>query len=262
MVFENKLKKILSKGHLSFGSALHIPAVALIEIMGKVGYDFIIIDTEHGLYDIETAGKMIRVAQTVNLVPIVRVLKNDEGLILRALDLGAQGVIIPHVSSKKDASKAVEACKYGIDGRRGACPLVRSANYGLLDWPQYEEDANRNTMVFLLVEDLKAAYNIEDILSIDGVDAVFLGPFDMSVSAGYKGNVNHPEIQKALDNILAACKQRKIPVMHAVASDGEVENWIKRGVRLFVQSADSFIFAQACAAFLKSVSRFRNKEIG
>jgi 4-hydroxy-2-oxoheptanedioate aldolase len=186
------------------------------------------------------------------------VLKNDKGLITKALDLGAQGVIIPHISSKEDATRAVEACKYGAAGR-GACPLVRAADYGLWGWADYQEQANQETMVILLIEDLEGAHNIEDILSVDGVDVVFLGLFDMSVTAGYPGNVHHPEIQKAADRILAACQDRGIPVMHALTSGRDVEAWVNRGVRLILQSADSFIFARACQAFLESVSHLRGK---
>lgn len=260
MVFQNKLKRMLKEGYLAFGVTTQIPATALVEILGRVGYDFAMIDTEHGLYDMETAGELIRAAQGVNLTPIVRVLKNDQGLIMKALDLGAQGVTIPRISNKEDAARAVEACRYGATGR-GACPLVRAAEYGLSDWPYYQEEANKDTMVFLLIEDLEGAHNIESILSVDGVDAVHLGPFDMSVSAGYQGNVNHPEIQKALDRILAACKERGIPVMHSLIWGGDVEAWVNKGVRLILHSADSFIFAQACHTFLKSVSHLRGKKV-
>ena len=259
MVFQNKLKQIVEEGYLAFGAAIHIPAPALVEILGRVGYDFAIIDTEHGLYGIETAGELIRVAQGANLTPIVRVPKNDKEMITTALDLGAQGVVIPHVSNKEDAARAVKACRYGAAGR-GACPIVRAADYGLSDWLHYQEDANKNTMVFLLIEDLEGAHNIEDILSVDGVDVVFLGPFDMSVSAGYKGNMNHPEIQKALDKILSACKARGMLVMHTFCGPN-VEAWVNKGVRLIVMDADSSIFAQACRNSLESISHLRGKKV-
>ncbi len=181
-------------------------------------------------------------------------------MISKALDLGAQGVVIPHVSNKEDAARAVEACRYGATGR-GAYPVVRAADYGLSDWLHYQEEASKNTMVFLLIEDLEGAHNIEeDILSVDSVDAVFLGPFDMSVAAGYQGNINHPEIQKALDEILSACKARGMPVMHSFCGP-DVEAWVNKGVRLIIQGADSFIFAQACRNFLESISHLRGKKV-
>ena len=260
MGYQNRLKQILHEGRVAFGASIQIPAAALVEILGLVGYDFTMIDTEHGLYDLETAGELIRVAQGVNLTPLVRVSKNDKGLIMKALDLGAQGVIIPHISSKEDAARAVDAAKYGAGGR-GACPVVRAAHYGLRDWAQYEEQANQETMVFLLIEDLEATYRVEEILSVDGVDAVFLGLFDMSVGAGYRGNVRHPEIQKAVDRILAVSKDRGVPVMHTLTVGRDVEAWVNRGVRLIMQSADSLVFVRAHQAFLQSVSHIRGEKI-
>lgn len=261
MEFQNGLKRILSEGYVAFGASIQIPATALVEILGIVGYDFVMIDTEHGLYDLATAGELIRAAQGAGLTPLVRVQKNDRAMILKALDLGAQGVIIPHVSSKEDAARAVEACKYGAPTGRGACPLVRAAGYGVWDWAQYQERANQETMVFLLIEDLEGARRIEDILSVEGVDVVFLGPFDMSVAAGYQGNVHHPEIQKAMDGILAACNARGVPVMHALTGGRDVEGWVSRGVRLVMQSADSVVFARAHQAFLETVSHLRGKRV-
>ena len=253
---DNKLRRILDEGGVAFGATTHIPAPALVEILGRAGFDFTMLDIEHGLYDLETAGELIRAAQGAQLTPIVRVLKNDRELITKALDLGAQGVVIPHVSSKGDAARAVEASKYGPAGR-GACPLVRAADYGLADWGRYQEEANRTTMVCLLIEDLAAVQDIEEILSVPGVDVVFPGPFDMSVAAGYRGNVHHPEIQKALDRVLAACKERDIPVMHTLTGGSDVEAWVNKGVRLILQSADSVVFARACRAFLESVAHLR-----
>lgn len=261
MVFENRLKRKLEENYLAFGATIQTGSVVLLEILGRAGYDFVLIDTEHGLSSIETVGELIRSAQGVNLTPIVRVLKNDEGIIMKVLDMGARGVVIPHVSSKKDVVKAVGACKYS--GSRGACPNVRAAGYGFLDWRHYQEEADKNTMVFPLIEDSRGVNNIEDILSVEGVDAVYLGQFDMSVSAGYKGNINHPEIQKYLDNILAACKQKGIPVMNVLWKNGRpMEEWVEKGVRLFLQRADITTFGQACKDFMDSVSHFRDKKIG
>ena len=260
MGFQNQLKRILDEGQIAFGASTQIPAPALVEILGLVGYDFTMIDAEHGLFDLQTAGDLIRAAQGVNLTPLVRVPKNDNVMIMKALDLGAQGVIIPHISSREDAIRAVEACRYGANGR-GACPLVRSAGYGLWDWADYQDHANREIMIFLLVEDLDGAHRIEDILAVEGIDVVFLGLFDMAVSAGYKGNVQHPEIQKAADRILSACNDRGIPVMHTLTGGPDVEAWINKGVRLVMQSADSAIFARAHQSFLASVSHLRARKV-
>jgi len=190
------------------------------------------------------------------MAALVRLQANDRSLILRALDLGAQGVVIPHVSTRADAELAVRAAKYGSQGR-GACPLVRANSYGLGNWSEYESAANENTMVIVLIEDLEGAANVEDILSVKGVDVVYLGPFDMSVGAGHKGNVSHPEIQEALDRVLCACRERKVPAMHSLINGPQVEMWAEKGVRLFVQTADSFVFARASRELLDSVAHLR-----
>jgi 2-keto-3-deoxy-L-rhamnonate aldolase RhmA len=257
MIHSSNLRQLVKKGSVAFGATVHVPATALVEILGHVGFDFAMIDTEHGLFGMEAVGELIRAAQGVRLSPVVRVLENDPSLIMKALDLGAEGVIVPHISNQEQALKAVEACRYGKGGNRGACPLVRAADYGLADWRTYEEHANTDSLVFLLIEDLEGANQIEQILTVEGVDVIHLGAFDMSVSAGYRGNVNHPEICKALDRILAACNERHLPVMHAITNGADIDTWIRKGVRLFHQSADTIIFARACKAFLDSVSHLR-----
>ena len=254
---------MIENGSIAFGATVQVQATAFVEILGHVGFDFAMIDTEHGLFGVEAAGELIRAAQGVQLTPIVRVLRNDPSLIMKALDLGAEGVIIPHISNQEQAAKAVEACRYGTGGGRGACPLVRAADYGLADWQEYQDHANTDPLVFLLIEDLEGASEIEHILDVEGIDVIHLGAFDMSVSAGYRGNVNHPEILKALDRILAVCKERHVPVMHAMLNCADLDTWISKGVRLFHQSADTIVFARACKAFLESVSHLRRpKEAG
>jgi 4-hydroxy-2-oxoheptanedioate aldolase len=257
--YPNKLKQVLEDGRVAFGAATQIPAPALVEILGLVGYDFTMIDTEHGLFDMQGAGDLVRTALGANLTPLVRVLKNDTGLIMKALDLGAQGVIVPHISNKGDAEKAVEAAKYR--GVRGACPLVRSAGFGLWEWPQVQEEADRDTFVIPIIEDLRGVENLEMILDVPGIDIVFMGPFDMSVSAGFQGNVAHPEILGAMEKILEACRKRKVPVMHTLTGGTNVDAWVERGVRLVMQSADSVVFARAQRAFLESVSHLREKKL-
>lgn len=255
---QNKVKKLLAEGRLVFGAGTQIAAPALVEITGLAGFDFTMIDTEHGAFDLETAGDLIRAAKAVGTTPLVRVLHNDRGLITKALDLGAQGVIVPHISTRDDAARAVAACKYGTPQGRGACPLVRANDFGLGDWQAFQERSNRETMAIMLVEDLEGVQNIDEILSVDGIDAVFLGPFDMAVGAGYGGNVNHPEIQAAVDRILSACKARNMPVMAPLTSGANVQAWVDRGVRLIMQSSDSVVFARACRSFLDSVAVLRD----
>jgi 4-hydroxy-2-oxoheptanedioate aldolase len=256
----NRLRQQLANGEVVFGACAQIPSPELVEILGLVGYDFTMIDVEHGLFDLPTAGDLIRAAQGVDLVPLVRVPSNDPVAILKALDMGAQGVIVPHIQTGEDAARAVAASKYGAGGR-GACPLVRAARYGLQEWAEYEDQANRETLVIVLIEDLEGARRIDEILSVEGVDVVFLGPFDMAVGSGCRGDVQHATVQAALDRILDACNAKRVPVMHTVTCGPDIEAWIRRGVRLIMQSADSVVFARAQQAFIASVAHLRGKPV-
>ena len=254
---ENKLRQILNEGRLAVGAVSQLPSTALVEIVGLSGFDFVVIDTEHGLYDIETAGELIRAAHGAGLSALVRVAKNDDTLILKALDMGAQGVVVPHIDSPQAAQQAADACRYAPRGHRGACPLVRANDYGLGDWKTFQAAADQSTLLVLLIEDLTGVDHIDEILQVEGVDVVWLGAFDMSVSAGYQGDVTHETIQQAMDRLLASCKKHRIPVMHTATNGPDLESWINRGVQLVVQSADSVVFARSCRNFLQSLAHLR-----
>ena len=259
MVLKNKIKGMIAQGGIAFGGVSHIPSTAIVELMGIAGYDFDLIDTEHGMYDVDTAGELIRAASGVGLTPIVRVLQNDPGLIMKAFDLGAEGVVVPHVVSKDDAERAVRAAKYHPEGERGSCPFIAAAGYSLYDWAVYQEAANRETMVIVLIEDREGVENIDEILSVKGIDAVFLGPFDMSVGMGQRGDALHPDVQGNLDRVITACRMRNVPVMSAVLDAKDVAKWIDKGARLFVHASDTELLARASASFVESASVFRKR---
>ncbi|MBI4584035.1 MAG: hypothetical protein HY717_08435 [Planctomycetes bacterium] len=262
MAGTNKLKGILSVGQVTFGFVMHTATPAFVEIGGRAGFDFVLIDTEHGLYDLGSAGDLIRAARGVDLTALVRVLKNEPELIMKALDLGGQGVIVPHVGSRDDALLAVEAAHLGPGGRRGACPLVAAADFGLVNWRQFQRQSNENTLVIPLIEDLEGTERIDEILSVPGIDIIFIGPFDMSVSGGFEGDMKHPEVMKGLDRVLAACQKRGVPVMMSMTGGEDPGPWIQKGVRAIMQRADSAVFASACRQFLNSVSRWKINAVG
>ena len=255
---ENRVKRILESGAVALGACIHVPATAHVDIVGRAGFDFVMIDAEHGMFGMTTAGELIRVARALNVTPIIRVLQSEPEIIMKALDLGAQGVVIPHVASREDAVRAVAACRYGPDGRRGACPIVAAADYNLGDWKTFQRRANEETLVLALIEEMAGVENIEEIASVDGVDVIFLGPFDLSVSSGYEGNVEHPQIKQALDHVLEVARKHQKPTMIAAGtSGGDIGAWIEKGVRMVMQSADSLVFSRACREFLTEHEHLR-----
>jgi len=155
--------------------------------MRFAGFDFVIIDAEHGPISIQSAQNMIRAAETANITPIIRVANNDEDLILRALDIGAQGIEIPQINSKSQAIKAVRSVKYAPQGERGVCRYVRAANYSSMDKYEYFKSANNETIIIAHIEGVKGINNLDEILSVPDMYVIFIGPYDLSQSLGIPG---------------------------------------------------------------------------
>ena len=199
---KNMTKGKIKAGKIAYGVFVNMGCPTIIEIIGLIGFDFAVIDAEHGPMDIETCEHMVRASDNVNITPIIRVAVNIRQNILRYLDIGALGVHIPMVSTKAEAESVVQAIKYPPEGRRGLAG-VRAANYGLTDsLGDYVKEANHETLVIVAVETMQAVDNLKDILSVPGVDIIFIGPTDLSSAMGYPGQVTHPEVQKMIGNLV------------------------------------------------------------
>ena len=232
MIRTNLVKEKLRRGSAVIGAFCDLPSPAVVEVAGPVGLDFIIVDAEHGPQDIETVEHMIRAAETSGVTPLVRVGLNLQQHILRYLDAGAMGVQIPMVNTRAEAEAVVNSVKYPPAGRRGLAS-VRAAGWGL---PQplgeYVGIANRETLVSAQLEATEALSNADAILSVEGVDVVFLGPTDLSASMGFPGQPTHPEVMEAIERvgnkIQAAGK-----VAGTIARDPDsYERWRRLGFQL------------------------------
>jgi 4-hydroxy-2-oxoheptanedioate aldolase len=235
---ENYLKRTLKEGENVFGPFLKLTDPAVVEIMGFAGFDFVIIDAEHGPISMQSAQNMIRAAETANVTPIIRVANNDESLILRALDIGAQGIEIPQINCKSDALRAVKSVKYSPQGERGVCRYVRAANYSSMDKFKYFKSANEETMIIAHIEGVEGINNLDEILSVPGIDVIFIGPYDLSQSLGIPGQVNNSLVVKKMKEVVLKCKQNKIAV-GTFADDVETaKSWISLGVQYMSFSVD------------------------
>ncbi len=242
---KNHLKRALNEGKVVFGPFMKFTDPAAVEVMGFAGFDFVIIDEEHGPISIESAQNMIRAAESVNITPIIRVGNNDEALILRALDIGAQGVEIPQINSKPDAVRAVKSVKYSPQGERGVCRYVRAANYSSIDKFEYFKSANSETMIIAHIEGVEGINNLDEILSVSGIDVIFIGPYDLSQSLGIPGEVNHPLVTEKMKEVVSKCKENKIAV-GTFADDLETaKSWISLGVQYMAFSVDVGILYEA-----------------
>jgi 4-hydroxy-2-oxoheptanedioate aldolase len=206
----NSLKQKLADGQVVVGSFVYIPSPMLTEIIGLIGFDFVVIDMEHGPVDIGVAEEMVRAAEIAGTTPIIRVVHNTPHLILQALDIGALGVHVPEVNEQEAAEALVTSAKYGPEGQRGLAG-VRAAQYGLkASLADYTAPANQETLVIAHIENIKAVRNLDALLGVDGIDIYYLGPTDLSNSLGIPGRTMDPQVvghtEESIRRIVAAGK--------------------------------------------------------
>lgn len=198
---KNLIKQNLQAGKTVYGAFINMYCPPIVEMFGFMGFDFTIIDAEHGPMGIENCENMVRAADCVNITPIIRVAVNTQQNILRYLDIGAAGVQMPMINSKADAEAVVQAVKYPPEGKRGLAG-VRAADYGLTgSLGDYVKKANRETLVVVHVETIEATKNLKETLTVPDIDVIFIGPTDLSSSMGYPGQSNHPEVRKIINGL-------------------------------------------------------------
>lgn len=208
-------------------------------MVGYSGFDHIMIDWEHGSFGTNSVVAMIRAAQFADITPIVRVPSNDEVWIKRVLDAGALGVVVPHISSKTDAQRVVRAARYRSEkmpyknyGTRGACPSVRAANHMAANWKEFSHWSNENVFVAVAIESPEGVENLKEILEVPGIDAVFLGTFDLSHDMGFYGDNAAPEVVKKIESIVTDANAANVP-LYATLYRGRTDEEVKEEVALW-----------------------------
>ncbi len=203
------MKRKLDEGKNVLGTFFELGSEEVVESLGYTGLDFIIVDTEHGPYNPETTARFTRAAEVVQLTTLVRVTDISRPSMLRNLDIGAKGLIVPCVETVDEVKKLVEWSKYTPVGKRGYFK-ARSAGYGEKDFAkvltEYFQTCNRETLLIPQCETVGCLENIEEIMSIEGVDGIFVGPFDLSIGLGIPAQFDNPKFKAALDRILKAAK--------------------------------------------------------
>ncbi len=222
-----------------------------VEAMGCAGMDFIILDLEHGPNDIVNLGPLIRAAEASGMVPVVRTLKTDQ--IGRAFDLGARAVQVPHIGSAAEAAAAVRAARFAPEGQRGVCRYVRAAKHGTMDKATYFGAANASVTVIAQVEGRQGLENLPEILQVPGVDVIFLGVYDLSQSLGFTGQVDRPEVEAALREVVRQSAARGIPVGTFVENPATARRYREMGVHYLCYSVDVGILATACHGVVSDI---------
>jgi len=223
---------------------------AMIESLGHAGMDFVILDCEHGPSDNSTLGGLIRAAELSHTLPVVRV--GGIEAIGRALDQGALGVQIPHISTADAAAEAIRHARFAPAGERGVCRYVRAARYGTQDRFDYFREANE-ALVILQVEGKQGLENLDAILDVPGFDILFLGVYDLSQSLGHTGEVNHPEVLDALHTVAEKCRAKHRTAGTFVEGVERARAMAALGLHYLCYSVDVGIFADAAADIVRQI---------
>jgi 2-keto-3-deoxy-L-rhamnonate aldolase RhmA len=256
----DSLKSKLRNRQLTIGSWITLGHSSVAEIMAKAGFDWLTVDMEHSAITLHEAQQLVQVIELSGCVPLVRVGANDANLIKRVMDTGAHGVIVPMVNTKEDAEQAVGAVKYPPQGFRGV-GLARAQSYGT-NFEGYQKWNETESVAIVQIEHIKAVENLEAILSVEGVDAFIVGPYDISTSLGVPGQFDHPKMTSVLSKVLDIAERLKaVAGYHVVPPDTkQVLEKVKEGYRFLAYSTDFLFLGDSCRAGLEAVRRSLGKD--
>ena len=235
------LRKRILNNELTIGSWITIGHHSIIEIMASAKFDWLTIDLEHSVIDLSKAQEMISQIQASGISALVRVSKNEEVVIKRVMDAGANGVIVPSVNSGTEAEQAVAYVKYPPSGRRGV-GLTRAQNYGI-GFKEYKKWLEEDSIVIAQIEHINAVNNISQIINTPGIDGIIIGPYDLSASMGFPGEFERDDVVAALEKVKKTCLEKnKNMGFHVIPPDHtKLNEKIKEGYRFLAFSLD-FLF--------------------
>ena len=247
------LRQRLREGPPLIGTFSIVAAPEIVELIGLAGFDVVVLDMEHGGYEIGNLGPHILAARACGIAPVVRVRWNEPALIGAALDAGAAGVLVPHVQSAAAAAAVVEAARFPPEGGRGAHPWVRAAGYSATeDW---HTRANNDVAVIAMVEGKEGVAAVDEILATPGLDSVFLGPVDLAASLGLAGQLDHPEVVAAVRSVVDRAAAVHVAAACFSPTVEGARRWLDAGARLVTVGVDTQILLPALHALVDGVRR-------
>lgn len=253
----NRVKQKLKAGETVWSSSLRLPEPGLCEVLGYAGWDFVLLDGEHGALDATTLDRLVQGCFAGGTTPIVRVLRpNDPEVVMHALDLGAQGILIPHCRTADDARRLVSAAMYPPRGNRGFGP-GRSTLWGRISGSDYVKIANEEVLLLALIEDPIGVENVEAIAA-EGLDGLWVGTGDLALGYGVGAERDHPLVMQAADRILAACQRHGIACGYPARSAEEGRRVAQQGYRLIgFGGAEQYVMSES-RRFLTEVAAVGN----
>jgi len=237
------LKKKLKEGQVCFGTFIRLGPAA-VEILGYTGWDFVVLDMEHGVFDFCDVEHMIRAARGAGITSLIRIPEPNPSYVMRSVDAGAEGVQIPQVETPELARVMAQSARYFPDGKRGLCSFVRATAYSTILPEEHMATSNKEVLTVLHIEGERAVSDIKAIVEIPGIDVIFLGPWDLSQSLGIPGKTKDPRLIEVMEKVIAACKERGIVSGMFVRFIDEAKHWIDLGVQYMMLSTDAGLLAQ------------------
>lgn len=245
-------------GGQTIGAWLTIDAPFVAETMGHAGFDWLCIDLQHGNADYDVLGPMLAAISTTGTVPLVRVPWNSPGPIMKALDLGAYGVIVPMVNSRAEAEAAVAACRYPPRGIRSAAGGTRAVMYG---GPDYLAGADGELACVVMIESAEALANLDEILSTPGIDGAYIGPMDLAQGLGLpaQGDNDHPEHVAAVERIFQACRRHGVAAGIHTGSVEFTQRYLDMGFQFVTLGSDAGWMLRSA---VRDLSAVLGREVG
>lgn len=253
----NKVKERLKRGEVCFGTMLRIlKSPQAVAMCASEGWDYIIMDTEHNDYDYETLANFSLVSKYEEISLFVRVPDKLYHQMAHILDIGAEGLVLPQVKTKEEMAQIINSTKYSPIGKRGVSLSTTHTLFRDYDLEEYMKWANQEHMTIVQIESEEGVSNVEQILSTKGIDAVMIGPADLSVDMGIPGKINHPRIESAFREIIRQCNKHGIaPGVHLNNLD-DVKKWITEGMRFIKYGYDSKFFKDASKLVINKLQSF------
>lgn len=251
------LEKIEKKERPLLGTFFHLGSSSVIECLGGAGLDFVIIDTEHGPTEVENAMDFIRAANLRGITPFVRVREVSRAAVLKMMDIGAQALVVPCIRTVDEVKKLVEYGKYFPLGKRGVA-FGRESVWGMMDWAgdieEYFKISNRETMFFPQCETVECLEHIEEVVTVEGISGIFIGPYDLSTALGKPAQFEDPEFKAALKKIIKACKDAGKYCMILAGTAEDAKRRIEEGIDAVALNADACILVDAYRKMIEEVN--------
>ncbi|OQX21092.1 MAG: hypothetical protein BWK75_03940 [Candidatus Altiarchaeales archaeon A3] len=251
------IKKQIKEGKFVLGTWCDLPSPSVVNVIAKAGLDFIIIDMEHGPMDYKVAQEMIMAAESEDCEAIIRVPRNDESDILRALDVGATGIIVPHIKNVDDRKKFISYSKFSPIGNRGFNPYIRAGSYHSVDQDYFYEQNNKILLV-IIIEGVNGLKELDDIISNPEIDVVYIGTYDLSVALGVPGDVKNKKVIDALKDAVVKIRSKGKSAGCMIHNVDDLKMFKEMGIQFITYKVDTAIIYESFKKMKVALEKNKN----